>query len=113
MAASVGVMEAHDIPPDVLTSALHWLRRGCVTGQHDPTDLLEEFRRAAVVGAKYCYNAGCGVVGLLKEFKVCPQCKTARYCSAACQKEDWTAGGHKATCGTYTCKPPNGGQSFS
>jgi hypothetical protein len=32
-------------------------------------------------------------VGHLKDFKVCPQCKTARYCGAACQKEDWTAVG--------------------
>ena len=40
------------------------------------------------------------VVGLLKEFKVCPQCKTARYCGESCQKQDWNAGGHKTTCGT-------------
>jgi len=44
------------------------------------------------------------VVGLLKEFKVCPQCKTARYCCDACQKQDWTTGGHKATCGKAVYK---------
>jgi len=55
-------------------------------------------------GAKYCCNDGCEVVGHLKDFKVCPQCKTARYCGGACQKEDWTTGGHKTTCGTFTLK---------
>ena len=54
----------------------------------------------ALQGAKHCFNDGCEVVGHLKEFKVCPQCKTARYCGAACQKEDWTTGGHKEKCGT-------------
>jgi len=41
------------------------------------------------------------VVGQLKDFKVCPQCKTARYCGVACQKEAWTTGEHKRTCGTF------------
>ncbi|GJE84500.1 zinc finger MYND domain-containing protein [Phanerochaete sordida] len=31
-----------------------------------------------------------------KELKRCGACKLVRYCSAACQKEDW--GRHKATC---------------
>jgi hypothetical protein len=43
----------------------------------------------------------CEVVGHLKEFKVCPRCKTARYCGDACQKQDWNAGGHKDKCGTF------------
>jgi len=60
------------------------------------------FRSFALEGAKYCCNDGCEVVGQLKDFKVCPQCKTARYCGDACQKEDWTTGGHKATCGTFS-----------
>ncbi|CAH0377910.1 unnamed protein product, partial [Pelagomonas calceolata] len=29
--------------------------------------------------------------------KRCSRCKT-RYCSAACQREHWRRGGHKATC---------------
>jgi hypothetical protein len=32
----------------------------------------------ALKGAPYCVNEGCTVVGHLKDFKVCPQCKTAR-----------------------------------
>jgi hypothetical protein len=96
VAPSVGIMGGHDVPPDVLTGVVHWLRKG----GHDPAYGLNGFRRMAFEGCKYCYNAGCEVMGHLKDFKVCPQCKTARYCSAACQKQDWNAGGHKETCGT-------------
>jgi len=96
-ATSAGVMEGHDVPPDVLTSVVHWLRKG----GHNPIDKLHGVRREALSGAKYCRNDGCEVVGLRKDFKVCPQCKAARYCGDACQKEDWTTGGHKATCGTF------------
>ena len=100
VAASNGVMEGHEVPPDVLTSVVHWLRKA----RHDPSAELEDFRREALEGHDYCFNDGCEVVGHLKDFKVCPQCKTARYCGAACQKQDWTTGGHKATCGTArTC----------
>jgi hypothetical protein len=61
--------------------------------------MLEHFRRELLEGGRYCHNDGCEVVGHPKDFKVCPQCKAARYCGAACQKADWNAGGHKATCG--------------
>jgi len=96
VATSAGVMEGHDVPPDVLTGVVHWLRKG----GHDLVSELDAFRREALEGGHYCRNDGCQVVGLLKDFKVCPQCKHARYCSDACQKVDWNAGGHKATCGT-------------
>ena len=97
VAPSAGFMDGHDVPPDVLTGVVHWLQKG----KHNPIDKLDQFRRAALEGSKYCFNGGCEVVGHLKDFKVCPQCKYARYCGAACQKEDWTTGGHKATCGTF------------
>jgi hypothetical protein len=72
-AASIGEMEVlHDVPPDVLASVLHWLHKGG-------------------------YDK---VVGHPKDFKVCPLCKIARYCGEACQKQDWTTGGHKGQCGT-------------
>jgi len=96
VATSAGVVEGHDVPRDVLTSVLHWLRKW----GGNPVDKLDEFRRRALEGAQYCCNEGCEVVGHLKDFKVCPQCKTARYCGAACQKADWTVGGHKEKCGT-------------
>ena len=97
VSTSAGVMEGHDVPPDVLAGVVHWLRKG----GHNAVEHLDLFRIEALEGVPYCVNDGCQVVGLLKEFKVCPQCKTARYCSDACQKQDWTTGGHKATCGTY------------
>ena len=90
VAASVGfnwVHVGHDIPPD-------WLHKG----GHNPIDNLEQFRRIARDGAAYCRNDGCEVVGHRKGIKGCPQCKDARYCGDACQKQDWTTGGHKATC---------------
>jgi hypothetical protein len=100
VASSSGVMEGHDVPYDVLISVVHWLRKGGV----NPQQQLNVYRRLSQDGYKYCFNDGCEVVGLLKDFKVCPQCKTARYCGDACQKQDWTTGGHKDTCGTIASK---------
>ena len=100
VATSVGFMEGHDVPQDVLTSMVHWLRKG----GKDPAVELVAYRKVALEGYKYCHNDGCEVVGQLKDFNVCPQCKHARYCGGACQKQDWTAGGHKATCGTFASK---------
>ena len=97
VAMPVGVMEGHDVPPDALTSVVHWVQKG----GHDPIIQLNSIRKAALNGSKYCRNDGCEVVGLVKDFKVCPQCKTARYCGDACQKQDWTAGGHKESCGKF------------
>ena len=96
VATSAGITEGHDVPRDVLIGVLHWLRKGGL----DAVELLDRIRRQSLEGDKYCRNEGCEVVGLLKDFKVCPQCKTARYCGDACQKEDWTTGGHKSKCGT-------------
>jgi TPR repeat protein len=97
IAAPAGVTEGHDVPQDVLTSVMHWLQRGL----HNPNASLNMLRKYALEGGKYCRNEGCKVVRPLKDFKICPQCKTARYCSDACQKVDWNAGGHKASCGKY------------
>ena len=95
-AMPAGVMEGHDVPPDVLVSVVHWLCKG----GHNSVDVLYVLRHMEVEGGIYCHNEGCEVVGHLKEFKVCPQCKSARYCGDACQKQDWTMGGHKEMCGT-------------
>ena len=96
VATSAGGMEGHDVPPDVLIGVVHWLRKG-----GHPVDTLDTLRSMALEGARHCHNEGCDVVGQLKDFKVCPQCKTTRYCGNACQKEDWTTGGHKERCGTF------------
>ena len=75
VATSPGFMEGHDVPPDVLNIVVHRVRKG---GLH-PIDELDGFRRGAQEECMYCVNEGCEVVGLLKDFKVCPQCKDARY----------------------------------
>ena len=75
VATPAGVTEGHDVPTDVLTCVVHWLRQGGL----NQIDKLELFRRTALEGSRYCRNDGCEVKGLLKDFKVCPQCKTARY----------------------------------
>jgi hypothetical protein len=98
---SAGYVEGHDVPPDVLTSVLHWFRQA----QHNPVEGLADLRKMALEGGRYCYNEGCEV-GLLKDCQVCPQCKTARYCSDACLTEHWTTGGHKETCGFAANAPP-------
>ena len=96
IAVSAEVTEGHDVPRVVMTSVLHWLRKG----GHSTFNKLNAFRSMAREGARYCHNETCVVVGQLKDFKVCPQCRSARYC-AACQKQDWTTGGHKEKCGTF------------
>jgi hypothetical protein len=97
VATSAADEEGHDVPPEVLKSVLYWLQKGCVTGGPTSLDFLEGLREAAVAGLPYCVNDGCEVVGQTKDFKVCPQCETARYCSDVCQKQDWSE--HKAKCG--------------
>ena len=78
VATSAADMEGHDVPPEVLKSVVYWLQKGCVTGGPTPLDCLEELRREEMEGVPYCVNDGCEVVGHLKDFKVCPLCKTAR-----------------------------------
>jgi hypothetical protein len=76
VATSAGVMEGHDVPPDVTTEVVHWLRKG-----GHPYSMLNTIRFMPLEGGPYCVNEGCSAVGQLKElFKVCPQCKTTRYC---------------------------------
>jgi hypothetical protein len=77
VALSARVMERHDVPAEVLTGVTHWLQKG----GFDPEMALDGLRRSTLEGGKYCRNDGCEVVGQRKDFKVCPQCKTARYCA--------------------------------
>jgi len=95
---ATSIMAGHDVPPDVLAGVVHWLRKMGM-GQPGIGAKLDALRKEALEGGQYCFNEGCEVVGHLKDFKVCPQCKTHRYCGDACQKQDWTTGGHKSACG--------------
>jgi len=64
--------------PDVLAGVVHWLQKMGM-GQNNIGAKLDALRKEAVEGAQYCFNEGCEVMGHLKDFKVCPQCKTHRY----------------------------------
>jgi hypothetical protein len=63
-----GIMSGHDVPPDVLNSVVHWLRKG----GHDPTEELDDFRTEALDGGQHCRNDGCEVVGHLKDLQSLP-----------------------------------------
>jgi hypothetical protein len=104
VATSARVTEGHYVSKDVLAGVLHWLQKAARDPSDDPSDLLDQLRREALEEADFCFNEGCEVVGHLKDFRVCPQCKSARYCGNACHKQDWNAGGHKETCGTLASK---------
>jgi TPR repeat protein len=99
--AELYIKDGHDIPKDVMTSILLWLHRGEVKND-SVSQTLNAFKEASTVGSEFCYNDNCTVKGLLKQFKVCPNCRTAHYCSRACQKDDWVE--HKKVCGTFAAK---------
>jgi hypothetical protein len=60
VATSSEFIEGHDVPPDVLTGVVDWLLMG--------------------------NDTECEVMGQMKDFEVCPLCKTAWYCGDACPK---------------------------
>src|SRR5437868_13083427 len=43
----------------------------------------------------HCRRSGCNATHCTL---VCGRCRVARYCSAECQKNDWTEGKHKEAC---------------
>jgi len=97
-ASLVGVTEGHDVPLDVMIGVVHWLQKGNM--DVDVVDALDRLRSFAPKWVYKCRNEGCENVGR-RDMKVCPQCKTARYCGDACQKQDWNTGGHKTACGVF------------
>jgi len=106
------VLYRHDVPADILIGVVQWLLKGGAAGiyegddgrVYDPAQALAGLRNTALEGGNFCLNEACEFEGQLKDFKVCPQCKTARYCGEACQTHDWTSGGHKETCGAFHSK---------
>jgi len=67
VAAPAGVIEGHDVPPDVLTGVVRWVRKG----GGKPVDAIVLFRREALEGAPFCHNdavvhkASCGKAEML------------------------------------------------
>jgi len=68
--------------PDQRSTLVGFGRGGIIQSTY-----FDVFRRTALEGNAYCFNDGCEFVGRLQKFKVCPQCKSARYCGSACQKQ--------------------------
>ena len=53
----------------------------------------------AVAAAPGCHNLACpDWTGEAERLKTCEACRTARYCSARCQRQAWREGGHKQCC---------------
>ena len=45
-----------------------------------------------------CDNEHCPSAFPETRHMMCSRCKKRKYCSVACQKQDWKEGGHKANC---------------
>ena len=54
--------------------------------------------RKAAFAAHRCGAQGCPSIGGGGALKKCNACKSAAYCSAACQNVDWKSGGHAQVC---------------
>lgn len=53
----------------------------------------------AVAAAPGCHNLACpNWTGEAERLKTCEACRTARYCSARCQRQAWRQGGHRPCC---------------
>jgi hypothetical protein len=57
--------------------------------------------KTTVTSQRTARNSLCDVCGLFGD-KICSQCKRTRYCSVEHQREDWTYGGHKRSCKTFS-----------
>jgi len=85
----------------VYASIVEWFKRAELAGAGLGTTAFLEMSQIASVGDRYCCNVGCEVVGHRQDFKICPKCKFYRCSGSACQKADWTAGGHRDACCTH------------
>jgi len=94
----------HDVPLQVLAEVVYWLQKGdvmevrCHVAEENVSS-LHKFRMEALIGETFCFNEACSFQGHMVDFKFCSKCMRAQYCSSACQRADWTTGGHKHTCG--------------
>ncbi|KAJ7314856.1 hypothetical protein DFH08DRAFT_894890 [Mycena albidolilacea] len=62
-----------------------------------------------------CDNVVCGAIRDKNTFRRCSGCLRHYYCSEACQRSDWYAGGHRQNCSTFCdCKVrlPTRAQNF-
>ena len=72
--------------------------------EQQAADALEMAR--ALAAGHGCNNLACpDWLGEADKLKLCAGCRTARYCSARCQREAWTLGGHKQCCAALAAEP--------
>ncbi|KAF7322211.1 MYND-type domain-containing protein [Mycena kentingensis (nom. inval.)] len=64
-------------------------------------ELLRRLKAGEIPTRRMCDNLQCDRVGEGDSFKRCSGCHKLWYCSAACQNEDWTEGGHKRGCKAF------------
>ncbi|KAG8724356.1 hypothetical protein FRC09_019634 [Ceratobasidium sp. 395] len=69
----------------------HSAPKNTISGRVGDTGPRWEFKPRTDKACWVCYGAG------KPDLMTCSGCKTARYCSATCQKQDWKS--HKKTCG--------------
>ncbi|KAJ6562216.1 hypothetical protein B0H19DRAFT_1233920 [Mycena capillaripes] len=50
------------------------------------------------ISSRACDNMKCAAIDQRKRFSMCSVCRRRCYCSADCQRIDWTEGGHKTAC---------------
>jgi len=74
-------------------------------GGHNPIDerVVDMFCTIALEGAECCLNDGCEVVDHLKDFKLCPPCKTVRYCAMRVRNRTAQRVGTRQRVAHYTC----------
>ncbi|KAJ6546617.1 hypothetical protein B0H10DRAFT_2131009 [Mycena sp. CBHHK59/15] len=60
--------------------------------------VMKQFDSAEYVSSKACDNLACSQIGRKPDFRCCKVCKSAYYCSRACQRLDWKQGGHREVC---------------
>ena len=98
VATSAEVIEGHDVPPDVLTGVVHWLRKVGHNPVLKPTSFAEKRWRGVTIATT------------AQGARLWANCRTSRFARCArppgtagdaCQKHDWNAGGRKTTCGTF------------
>ena len=84
-----------------------------LTAQAEPTqeqqaaDALALAR--ALAAGPGCNNLACpDWTGEVARLKLCEACRTARYCSARCQREAWRAGGHRQCCAALAAERQRG-----
>ncbi|KAJ7642495.1 hypothetical protein DFH06DRAFT_609198 [Mycena polygramma] len=61
-------------------------------------EVLAQFDSPGYVTQRACENMKCNRICEKVHFRRCSGCQSAYYCSAQCQRSDWSSGGHRESC---------------